>query len=71
VRSPAFTQRVVDPDREAPARATRRSRPLTSSETHDDTCGVPKLTLHPKGYDRRFVPVEGEAFTDAGRSRCH
>jgi hypothetical protein len=36
-----------------------------------DTYGVLKLTLHPKGYDWRFVPVAGEAFTDSGTDGCH
>jgi len=45
---------------------------LANSEVHDDeTYGVLKLTLHPEGYDWRFIPVEGEAFTDSGSSRCH
>ncbi len=46
--------------------------PLTNSEVHNDyTCGVLKLTLHPKSYDWRFIPVEDEAFTDPGHGRCH
>jgi acid phosphatase type 7 len=35
------------------------------------TYGVLRLTLHPKGYDWRFVPVAGEAFTDSGADGCH
>jgi acid phosphatase type 7 len=46
--------------------------PIANSEVHnDDTKGVLKLTLRPKGYEWRFIPVEGEAFTDSGSARCH
>jgi hypothetical protein len=47
--------------------------PLSNSEVHnDDTYGVLKLTLHPEGYEWRFVPVEGaEEFTDSGSDQCH
>ena len=46
--------------------------PIANSEVrNDDTYGVLKLTLRPNGYDWRFVPVEGERFTDSGSSRCH
>jgi hypothetical protein len=46
--------------------------PIANSEVHDDdTYGVLELTLRPEGYDSRFVPVEGERFTDAGSARCH
>ena len=46
--------------------------PLTNSEVHNDyTHGVLKLTLHPKSYDWRFIPIRGEAFTDSGRGRCY
>lgn len=41
--------------------------PIANSEVHnDDTYGILKLTLRPQGYDWRFVPVEGETFTDNG-----
>jgi hypothetical protein len=36
-----------------------------------DTHGVIKLTLHPDGYDWRFVPVAGKSFTDSGSDSCH
>jgi hypothetical protein len=36
-----------------------------------DTHGVLKLTLHPEGYDWKFVPVAGESFTDYGTAECH
>ncbi len=46
--------------------------PIANSEIHnDDTYGVLKLTLRPKGYDWRFSPVEGARFTDSGNARCH
>jgi hypothetical protein len=35
------------------------------------TFGVLALTLHPAGYDFRFVPVPGASFTDAGSGTCH
>ena len=33
--------------------------------------GVLKLTLHPAGYDWRFVPEPGKTFTDSGTGTCH
>ena len=46
--------------------------PIANSEVYNDqTCGVLKLTLHPKGYEGRFLPVEGETSTDSGSARCH
>jgi acid phosphatase type 7 len=46
--------------------------PIANSEVHnDETYGVLKLTLHPKSYEWRFVPVEGARFTDSGSARCH
>lgn len=33
--------------------------------------GVLKLTLLPDRYEWRFVPVQGESFTDAGSASCH
>jgi hypothetical protein len=46
--------------------------PIANTEVHnDDTYGVLKLTLRPEAYEWRFVPVEGEAFTDSGSARCH
>lgn len=35
-----------------------------------DTYGVLKLTLAPRGYSWRFLPVQGATFTDAGRAEC-
>ena len=46
--------------------------PIANTEVYNDnTYGVLKLTLHPEGYDWRFVPAEGETFTDSGSARCH
>ena len=46
--------------------------PMANSEVHnDDTFGVLKLVLRPKGYDWEFVPVGGMRFTDSGSARCH
>jgi hypothetical protein len=46
--------------------------PMENSEVYNyGTNGVLKLTLHPKSYEWRFVPVEGETFSDSGGARCH
>ncbi|HEY6711150.1 MAG TPA: hypothetical protein VI055_02675, partial [Rubrobacter sp.] len=46
--------------------------PIANSEIYDDeTFGVLKLTPRPEGYEWRFLPVEGETFTDSGSARCH
>jgi hypothetical protein len=46
--------------------------PIANSEVYDDeTYGVLELTLNPKSYEWRFIPVEGETFTDSGSARCH
>jgi hypothetical protein len=46
--------------------------PAANSVVRDDTTfGVLALTLHPTGYDFRFVPVPGGSFTDAGSGTCH
>jgi acid phosphatase type 7 len=46
--------------------------PSANSEVYnDETYGVLKLTLRPEGYEWRFLPVEGETFTDSGSARCH
>ena len=37
----------------------------------DRTFGVLRLTLHPSGYDWRFVPEPGKPFTDTGHGTCH
>src|SRR5215213_1612061 len=46
--------------------------PIANSEVYnDETYGVLQLTLNPKSYEWRFIPVEGETFTDSGSARCH
>jgi hypothetical protein len=46
--------------------------PIANSEVYnDETYGVLKLTPRPEGYEWRFLPVEGETFTDSGSARCH
>jgi ABC-type transporter MlaC component len=45
--------------------------PIANSEArNDDTFGVLKLTLHPTGYEWRFIPVAGRTFIDSGSGRC-
>lgn len=47
-------------------------RPLANSEQRDNTTfGVLRLTLRPRGYDWRFLPVAGMSFSDAGTGFCH
>jgi acid phosphatase type 7 len=46
--------------------------PIANSEVYnDDTYGVLKLTPRPESYEWRFIPVEGETFTDSGSAGCH
>jgi hypothetical protein len=46
--------------------------PRVGSEVRNAvTYGVLALTLHPDGYDARFVPEAGAAFTDPTSGRCH
>jgi hypothetical protein len=43
-----------------------------NSEVRDNkTFGVLELTLHADGYDWKFLPVDGDTFTDAGSAKCH
>ena len=43
-----------------------------NSEVRDNkTFGVLQLTLHPDGYDWKFLPIDGETFTDSGSAKCH
>jgi len=43
-----------------------------NSEVRDTTSfGVLQMTLHPGGYDWRFVPAAGGTFTDQGSASCH
>jgi hypothetical protein len=44
---------------------------LPLSEVRDNsTDGILAMTLHPDGYDWRFLPVAGGSFTDHGTARC-
>ena len=46
--------------------------PRPNSEVRNvGTFGVLALTLHPNGYDWRFVPETGNTFTDTGSAACH
>ena len=46
--------------------------PIANSEVYnDETYGVLTLAPRPEGYEWRFLPVEGETFTDSGSARCH
>jgi acid phosphatase type 7 len=46
--------------------------PIANSEVdNDETYGVLTLAPHPDDYEWRFLPVEGETFTDSGSARCH
>lgn len=46
--------------------------PVANSEVRNaDTFGILRLTLHPDGYDWRFVPEAGRTFTDSGSAGCH
>jgi len=46
--------------------------PLPNQETvNDTTYGVLRLTLLPRGYRWRFVPVPGGVFFDSGAGACH
>jgi hypothetical protein len=45
---------------------------MPNSEVRDGTAyGVLRLVLRERGYDWRFVPAEGAAFTDSGTGSCH
>ena len=35
------------------------------------TYGVLKLSLNPRSYEWRFVPVAGKTFADSGTTSCH
>lgn len=42
----------------------------TSQVRNSSTFGVLQLTLHPNGYDWKFVPVSGQSFSDSGSGTC-
>ncbi len=48
-----------------------RTLQANSVAVNTNTFGVLKLALHPDGYDWRFLPEAGGAFTDAGSAACH
>jgi hypothetical protein len=54
----------------APLRGFEAVQPNSEARS-GDAYGVLELTLHPDGYDWRFVPVPGETFTDSGSAACH
>jgi acid phosphatase type 7 len=45
----------------------KRNSQVRNATTH----GVLKLTLKPRSYAWKFVPVAGKTFTDSGTTRCH
>jgi hypothetical protein len=48
------------------------ARPLTGERVRNsDTYGLLAMTLHPNGYDWKFVPEPGGTFTDSGSARCN
>ncbi|MBA3852228.1 MAG: hypothetical protein H0X59_07660 [Chloroflexi bacterium] len=48
------------------------SEPHPYSEVANaETWGVMNLTLKPRGYAWRFIPIEGQTFTDSGSASCH
>ena len=48
-----------------------RIQPQANSEVlNNHTFGVLQLTLKTGGYDWRFVPIDGESFTDNGSAAC-
>jgi hypothetical protein len=42
-----------------------------SEVRNDETYGVLSLTLHPRSYSWRFVPVRERHFSDSGTGACH
>jgi len=51
---------------------TSLSTVFANSEVRNSsTYGVLRLTLHPTGYDWRFVPEAGKTFSDSGTGQCH
>jgi hypothetical protein len=46
-------------------------KPIANSEVRNDQAwGILEMTLRPGAYDWRFIPVEGQAFTDSGSGIC-
>lgn len=48
-----------------------KSTQPNSEVRNTGTFGVLQLALLPKGYQWKFVPVEGKSFTDSGSENCH
>ena len=48
-----------------------QARQPNSEIFNGNTFGVLTMTLHPKGYDWKFIPVLGSSFTDSGSAACH
>jgi acid phosphatase type 7 len=49
-----------------------KSTPEPNSQVRENkTYGILQLTLKPSSYDWKFVPVEGQVFTDTGSTDCH
>ena len=42
-----------------------------SEARNDHTHGVMRLELRPSGYSWKFVPVDGDSFSDGGEAECH
>jgi hypothetical protein len=38
---------------------------------NDNTFGILRLLLKPRGYAWKFIPEAGKRFTDAGSGGCH
>jgi hypothetical protein len=54
------------------ARLTPMFFPKAATEIRDNvTHGVLKLQLHASSYDWKFLPVEGQNFSDTGHGQCH
>jgi hypothetical protein len=53
----------------ATAGSRRSSRTVGCADS--SAYGVLTVTLHPTGYDFRFVPEAGKTFTDSGCGSCH
>lgn len=50
---------------------TTTNRPAGLDSFNDTAFGVLSLTLHPEGYDWKFLPESGKTFTDSGTGACH
>jgi acid phosphatase type 7 len=49
----------------------RTNNAANSQLFNNQNFGVLRLTLHPSGYDWRFVSEAGRSFTDSGTGSCH